>query len=129
MTMPLLSNEDRLVAIGMVEGGLSMSVEAASVPLTALAWASGSSTCPNDFKLKPQGSVITDIQFVSEKESLPSGFYYIAEFLEPTMDGVPFALHPKFDCQPNGNYNYSFTVEKTAADRPQFRSALQSLEA
>ncbi|MGH0150733.1 UNVERIFIED_CONTAM: hypothetical protein FKN15_042860 [Acipenser sinensis] len=60
-----------------------MSVEAASVPLTALAWASGSSTCPNDFKLKPQGSVITDIQFVSEKESLPSGFYYIAEFLEP----------------------------------------------
>ncbi|XP_058863071.1 multivesicular body subunit 12A-like isoform X1 [Acipenser ruthenus] len=279
-----------------------MSVEAASVPLTALAWASGSSTCPNDFKListtfdgsnanfgkgfgmkssyylccssKPQGSVITDIQFVSEKESLPSGFYYIAEFLEPrasvskkkrlcvksvsfntadvavldvqltakskvilphytcigdmngfvlwckkgrvrplpkprsinldmrelslekgeaepqspahnssaasrpvhpnklskrrstleikeavydtgniysisAMDGVPFALHPKFDCQPNGNvplvnlnniqiksitdieneYNYSFTVEKTAADRPQFRSALQSLEA
>ncbi|MGH0126110.1 UNVERIFIED_CONTAM: hypothetical protein FKN15_037291 [Acipenser sinensis] len=61
-----------------------MSVEAASVPLTALAWASGSSTCPNDFKLKPQGSVITDIQFVSEKESLPSGFYYIAEFLEPS---------------------------------------------
>ncbi|XP_041097914.1 multivesicular body subunit 12A [Polyodon spathula] len=284
-----------------------MSAEAASVPLTALAWASGSSTCPSDFKListtfdgssanfgkgfgmkssyylccssKPQGSAIVDIQFVSEKESVPFGFYSIAEFLEPrasiskkkrlcvksvsfntadvavldvqltakskvilphytcigdmngfvlwckkgrvrplpkprsinldvrelslekeeaeprspthnsraasrpshpnkltkrrstleikegvydtgniyrrmflyfsAMDGVPFALHPKFDCQPNGNiplvnlnniqiksitdieneYNYSFAVEKTAADRPQFRSALQSLEA
>ncbi|XP_029989367.1 multivesicular body subunit 12A [Sphaeramia orbicularis] len=81
-------------------------------PLTALAWTSNSSTCPKDFtvisitedgatanftrsfgmksgyylcysKDLSGGMVLSDIQLISDKDSIPHGYCYIAEYLEP----------------------------------------------
>ncbi|XP_069570681.1 multivesicular body subunit 12A [Brachyistius frenatus] len=81
-------------------------------PVTAVAWSSNSSTCPRDFvlisitedgavanftrsfamksgyylcysKALTGGMVVTDIQVISEKDSIPHGYCYIAEHLEP----------------------------------------------
>ncbi|KAM3622803.1 uncharacterized protein V6R79_003351 [Siganus canaliculatus] len=81
-------------------------------PITAVAWTTNSSTCPKDFQLitvtedgaaanftrvfgiksgyylcyskEPAGGmVVTDIRLISDKESIPHGYCYIAEHLEP----------------------------------------------
>ncbi|TWW59532.1 Multivesicular body subunit 12A ESCRT-I complex subunit MVB12A [Takifugu flavidus] len=81
-------------------------------PVTAVAWTSNSSTCPKDFiminvtedgaaanftrsfgmksgyylcfsKDLACGMVVADIQLISDKESIPHGYCYIAEHLEP----------------------------------------------
>ncbi|XP_042341853.1 multivesicular body subunit 12A [Plectropomus leopardus] len=80
-------------------------------PITAVAWTSNSSTCPKDFTLisitedgaaanftrsfamksgyylcyskdLAGGMVVSDIQLISEKDSIPHGYCYIAEHLE-----------------------------------------------
>ncbi|XP_034150442.1 multivesicular body subunit 12A isoform X2 [Esox lucius] len=216
-------------------------------PVTAVAWTSNSASCPKDFNLisstedgvaanftrsfamksgyylcyskEPSGGmVVSDIQVISDKEAIPSGYCFIPEHLEPkasvwkkkrvcvrlvqecsveaavldikvtaksrmmlqhytcignapllppgrkissrrgnlgsndavdkaadnsniygisAIDGVPFALHPKFETQTNdttpvnildniriksfqdieNEYNYTFKVEENAADR------------
>uniref|UniRef100_A0A3Q3C4Y2 Multivesicular body subunit 12A n=1 Tax=Haplochromis burtoni TaxID=8153 RepID=A0A3Q3C4Y2_HAPBU len=81
-------------------------------PVTAVAWASNSGTCPKDFTLisltedgasanftrtfgmksgyylcyskdSAGGMVVTDIRIISDKDSLPHGYCFIAEHLEP----------------------------------------------
>ncbi|XP_051241343.1 multivesicular body subunit 12A isoform X1 [Dicentrarchus labrax] len=81
-------------------------------PITAVAWTSNSSTCPKDYSLisitedgaaanftrsfgmksgyylcyskdLAGGMVVSDIQLISDKDSIPHGFSYIAEHLEP----------------------------------------------
>lgn len=81
-------------------------------PITAVAWTSNTSTCPRDFSLisitedgaaanftrsfgmkagyylcfckdLAGGMVVSDIQLISEKDSIPHGYCYIAEYLEP----------------------------------------------
>lgn len=81
-------------------------------PITAVAWTSNSSTCPRDFSLisitedgaaanftrsfamkagyylcyskeSAGGMVVSDIQLITDKESIPHGCCYIAEHLEP----------------------------------------------
>ncbi|XP_023128148.1 multivesicular body subunit 12A [Amphiprion ocellaris] len=81
-------------------------------PVTSVAWTSNSSTCPKDFSLisitedgasanftrsfgmksgyylcynkdLAGGMVVTDIQVISDKDSIPHGYCYIAEHLEP----------------------------------------------
>ncbi|XP_018583522.1 multivesicular body subunit 12A isoform X2 [Scleropages formosus] len=65
-------------------------------PLTAVAWTSSGSTCPRDFTListthdgatanfnPTGGSVVSDIQLISEKDPMPHGYCYIPEYLEP----------------------------------------------
>ncbi|XP_022045125.1 multivesicular body subunit 12A [Acanthochromis polyacanthus] len=81
-------------------------------PVTSVAWTSNSSTCPKDFSLisitedgasanftrsfgmksgyylcynkdLAGGMVVTDIQVISDKDSIPHGFCYIPEHLEP----------------------------------------------
>ncbi|XP_045902376.1 multivesicular body subunit 12A isoform X1 [Micropterus dolomieu] len=80
-------------------------------PITAVAWTSNSSTCPKDFNLisitedgaaanftrslmksgyylcyskdLTGGMVVADIQLISEKDSIPHGYCFIAEHLEP----------------------------------------------
>uniref|UniRef100_H2UAV3 Multivesicular body subunit 12A n=1 Tax=Takifugu rubripes TaxID=31033 RepID=H2UAV3_TAKRU len=82
-------------------------------PVTAVAWTSNASTCPKDFiminvtedgaaanftrsfgmksgyylcfsKDLACGMVVADIQLISDKESIPHGYCYIAEHLEPS---------------------------------------------
>ncbi|XP_044046756.1 multivesicular body subunit 12A isoform X2 [Siniperca chuatsi] len=81
-------------------------------PITAVAWTSNTSTCPRDFNLisitedgaaanftrsfamksgyylcyskdLAGGMVVSDIQLISDKDSIPHGYCYIAEHLEP----------------------------------------------
>ncbi|XP_030287381.1 multivesicular body subunit 12A [Sparus aurata] len=81
-------------------------------PITAVAWTSNTGTCPKDFNLisitedgaaanftrsfgmksgyylcyskdLAGGMVVTDIQLISDKESIPHGYCYITEHLEP----------------------------------------------
>ncbi|XP_064819336.1 multivesicular body subunit 12A-like [Oncorhynchus masou masou] len=81
-------------------------------PVTAVAWASNSSTCPKDFNLisitedgaaanftrsfamkagyylcyskdMSGGMVVSDVQVISDKETVPHGYCYIPEHLEP----------------------------------------------
>lgn len=81
-------------------------------PITAVAWTSNSSTCPKDFSLisitedgatanftrsfgmksgyylcynkdLSGGMVVTDIQLLTDKDSIPHGYCYISEHLEP----------------------------------------------
>ncbi|TKS68985.1 Multivesicular body subunit 12A ESCRT-I complex subunit MVB12A [Collichthys lucidus] len=53
-------------------------------PITAVAWTSNSSTCPKDFTPDMAGGmVVSDIQLITDKESIPHGYCYIAEHLEP----------------------------------------------
>ncbi|XP_063332706.1 multivesicular body subunit 12A [Pelmatolapia mariae] len=81
-------------------------------PVTAVAWASNSGTCPKDFTLisltedgasanftrtfgmksgyylcfskdSAGGMVVSDIRILSDKDSLPHGYCFIAEHLEP----------------------------------------------
>uniref|UniRef100_A0A3Q3XBV1 Multivesicular body subunit 12A n=1 Tax=Mola mola TaxID=94237 RepID=A0A3Q3XBV1_MOLML len=81
-------------------------------PITALAWTSNTGTCPKDFimisltedgmaanftrsfgmksgyylcysKDLAGGMVVSDIQLISDKDSIPHGYCYIAEHLEP----------------------------------------------
>ncbi|MFT7802605.1 multivesicular body subunit 12A isoform X3 [Arapaima gigas] len=81
-------------------------------PLTAVAWTSNSSTCPKDFTViavtqdgatanfvrgfgvkagyylcystsPAGGSVVADVQLISDKDIIPPGYSYISEFLEP----------------------------------------------
>ncbi|CAL1601794.1 unnamed protein product [Knipowitschia caucasica] len=81
-------------------------------PITAVAWTSNTSTCPKDFTLisitedgaaanftrsfamrsgyylcyskdLTGGMVVSDVQLISEKDSIPHGYCYIAEHLEP----------------------------------------------
>uniref|UniRef100_A0A3B4F1N4 Multivesicular body subunit 12A n=1 Tax=Pundamilia nyererei TaxID=303518 RepID=A0A3B4F1N4_9CICH len=81
-------------------------------PVTAVAWASNSGTCPKDFTLisltedgasanftrtfgmksgyylcyskdSAGGMVVSDIRIISDKDSLPHGYCFIAEHLEP----------------------------------------------
>lgn len=81
-------------------------------PVTAVAWTSNSSTCPKEFTLisitedgatanftrsfgmksgyylcyskdLSGGMVLSDIQLISDKDSIPHGYCYIAEHLEP----------------------------------------------
>lgn len=81
-------------------------------PITAVAWTSNTSTCPKDFTLisitedgsaanftrsfamksgyylcyskeLAGGMVVSDIQLISDKDSIPHGYTYIAEHLEP----------------------------------------------
>lgn len=81
-------------------------------PVTALAWTSNSGTCPKDFTLisitedgstanftrsfamksgyylcyckdLTGGMVVSDIQIISDKDSIPHGYCFIAEHLEP----------------------------------------------
>ncbi|KAK7165580.1 hypothetical protein R3I93_005598 [Phoxinus phoxinus] len=85
---------------------------ASSRPITAVAWASNSTTCPSHFNLIGQtedggsanfirgfamksgyflcytkdlsgGMVVADVQLKSDKESIPPGYCYIPEYLEP----------------------------------------------
>lgn len=88
-------------------------IDHASVrPITAVAWTSNTSTCPKDFSLisitedgaaanftrsfamksgyylcyskdMAGGMVLSDIRLISDKESIPHGYCYIAEHLEP----------------------------------------------
>ncbi|XP_068178022.1 multivesicular body subunit 12A [Antennarius striatus] len=91
---------------------MSLMERGAVRPITAVAWTSNSSTCPKDFNLisitedgavanftrsfgmksgyylcyskdLEGGMVVTDIQVISDKESIPHGYCYIAEHLEP----------------------------------------------
>ncbi|KAF7223756.1 multivesicular body subunit 12A [Nothobranchius furzeri] len=81
-------------------------------PVTGLAWTSNSGTCPKNFTLisftedgatanfvrgfaiksgyylcyskdLTDGKVVSDIQIISEKDSIPQGYFAIAEYLEP----------------------------------------------
>ncbi|XP_029949096.1 multivesicular body subunit 12A-like isoform X1 [Salarias fasciatus] len=81
-------------------------------PITGVAWTSNTGTCPKDFSLisiteegaaanftrsfgmksgyylcyskdLTGGMVVSDIQIISEKDSIPHGYCYIAEHLEP----------------------------------------------
>lgn len=80
-------------------------------PITAVAWTSNTGTCPKDFTLISitedgsaanftrsfvkagyylcyskdiaGGMVVSDIQLISEKDSIPHGYCFIAEHLEP----------------------------------------------
>ncbi|KAI3352939.1 hypothetical protein L3Q82_019519, partial [Scortum barcoo] len=81
-------------------------------PITAVAWTSNTSTCPKDFNLisitedgaaanftrsfgmksgyylcyskeLSGGMVVSDIQLISDKDSIPHGYCYISEHLEP----------------------------------------------
>uniref|UniRef100_A0A3Q3FF32 Multivesicular body subunit 12A n=1 Tax=Labrus bergylta TaxID=56723 RepID=A0A3Q3FF32_9LABR len=81
-------------------------------PITAVAWTSNTGTCPKDFTLisitedgaaanftrsfgmksgyylcyckdLAGGMVVSDIQLISDKDSIPHGYCYIAEHLEP----------------------------------------------
>lgn len=81
-------------------------------PITAVAWTSNSSTSPKDFTLisitedgaaanftrsfaiksgyylcyskdLTGGMVVSDVQLISDKDSIPHGYCYIAEYLEP----------------------------------------------
>ncbi|XP_026102981.1 multivesicular body subunit 12A-like [Carassius auratus] len=83
-----------------------------SRPITAVAWASNTSTCPGQYSLITQtedgasanfirgfalkagyylcyskdlsaGLVVTDVQVITDKEAIPHGYCYIPEFLEP----------------------------------------------
>ncbi|KAK7160973.1 hypothetical protein R3I94_003827 [Phoxinus phoxinus] len=85
---------------------------ASSRPITAVAWASNSTTCPSHFNLIGQtedggsanfirgfamksgyflcytkdlsgGMVVADVLLKSDKESIPPGYCYIPEYLEP----------------------------------------------
>ncbi|KAK6301008.1 hypothetical protein J4Q44_G00291060 [Coregonus suidteri] len=101
---------------GTVAGGRMSLMEHGGVapirPVTAVAWASNSSTCPKDFNLisitedgaaanftrsfamksgyylcyskdMSGGMVVSDVQVISEKETVPHGYCYIPEHLEP----------------------------------------------
>ncbi|KAI7811099.1 multivesicular body subunit 12A [Triplophysa rosa] len=86
-------------------------LEASSRPITAVAWASNTSTCPSHFSLINQtedggsanfsrgfglksgyylcysrdlsgGMVVADVQVISDKETIPHGYCYIPEYLE-----------------------------------------------
>ncbi|XP_070683873.1 multivesicular body subunit 12A [Pempheris klunzingeri] len=81
-------------------------------PIAAVAWTSNSSTCPKDYNLisitedgatanftrsfgmksgyylcyskdLAGGMVVSDIQLISDKDAIPHGYCYIAEYLEP----------------------------------------------
>ncbi|KAG7460313.1 hypothetical protein MATL_G00219840 [Megalops atlanticus] len=83
-----------------------------SLPVTAVAWTSNSTTCPKDFSLISMtqdgaaanfvrgfgmksgyylcfstnaagGMVVSDIQIITDKEPIPHGYCYIPEYLEP----------------------------------------------
>lgn len=85
---------------------------ASSRPITAVAWASNTTTCPSHFNLISQtedggsanfirgfamksgyflcytkdlsgGMVVADVLLMSDKESIPHGYCYIPEYLEP----------------------------------------------
>ncbi|XP_036409352.1 multivesicular body subunit 12A-like [Megalops cyprinoides] len=85
---------------------------ALSLPVTAVAWTSNSTTCPKDFSLISMtqdgtaanfvrgfgiksghylcfstntagGMVVSDIQIITDKEPIPHGYCYIPEYLEP----------------------------------------------
>ncbi|XP_072240588.1 multivesicular body subunit 12A [Leuresthes tenuis] len=91
---------------------MSLMEHGTSRPVTAVAWTSNSSTLPKDFTLigltedgasanftrsfgmksgyylcynkdLTGGMVVSDIQIISEKDSIPHGYCYIAEHLEP----------------------------------------------
>ncbi|XP_028316011.1 multivesicular body subunit 12A [Gouania willdenowi] len=91
---------------------MSLMERGAVRPVTAVAWTSNTSTCPKDFTLisitedgatanftrsfamrsgyylcyskdLTGGSVVSDIQVISDKDSIPHGYCYIAEHLEP----------------------------------------------
>ncbi|RVE75592.1 hypothetical protein OJAV_G00000530 [Oryzias javanicus] len=90
---------------------MSINQQVTSRPVTAVAWTSNSSTCPKDFTMinitedgvaanfsrsfgiksgyylcyskdLAGGMVVTDIQIITEKESIPHGYCYIAEHLD-----------------------------------------------
>ncbi|XP_068607341.1 multivesicular body subunit 12A [Brachionichthys hirsutus] len=92
--------------------GMSLMERGAVRPIAAVAWTSNGGTCPKDFSLisitedgavanftrsfamksgyylcyskdLEGGMVVTDIQVISDKESIPHGYCYIAEHLEP----------------------------------------------
>ncbi|KAF7654924.1 hypothetical protein LDENG_00063250 [Lucifuga dentata] len=94
------------------KSGMSFTEHGAGRPITAVAWTSNSSTCPKDFMLisiteggasanftrsfgmksgyylcyskdLSGGMVVSDIQIISDKDSIPHGYCYIAEHLEP----------------------------------------------
>ncbi|XP_077054589.1 multivesicular body subunit 12A [Siphateles boraxobius] len=85
---------------------------ASSRPITGVAWASNTSTCPSHFNMISQtedggsanfirgfamksgyflcytkdlsgGMVVADVLLMSDKESIPNGYSYIPEYLEP----------------------------------------------
>ncbi|KAK9981849.1 hypothetical protein ABG768_001373 [Culter alburnus] len=89
------------------------SSSASSRPITAVAWASNATTCPSHFTLISMtedgasanfirgfaiksgglflcyskdlsgGMVVADVQLISDKETIPHGYCYIPEYLEP----------------------------------------------
>ncbi|XP_042290794.1 multivesicular body subunit 12A [Thunnus maccoyii] len=93
-------------------GRMSLMEHGGVRPITAVAWTSNTSTCPKDFTLisitedgatanftrsfgmksgyyicyskdLSGGMVVSDIQLMSDKDSIPHGYCYIAEHLEP----------------------------------------------
>ncbi|XP_043970435.1 multivesicular body subunit 12A isoform X2 [Gambusia affinis] len=53
------------------------------LPLTAVAWTSNTGCCPKDFVLDLKSSVVvSDIQVISDKDTIPHGYSYIREFLD-----------------------------------------------
>nr|XP_023651431.1 multivesicular body subunit 12A [Paramormyrops kingsleyae] len=85
---------------------------ASCLPITAIAWTSNSGTCPKDFSIisttqdggaanfvrgfgvksgyflcysknAAGGNIVADIQVISEKETIPHGYCYIPEYMEP----------------------------------------------
>ncbi|XP_076004294.1 multivesicular body subunit 12A [Genypterus blacodes] len=93
-------------------GGMSLMEPGRARPVTAVAWTSNTSTCPKDFTLinitedgasanftrtfgiksgyyfcyckdLSGGMVVSDIQVMSDRDSIPHGYCYIAEHLEP----------------------------------------------
>ncbi|XP_034544823.1 multivesicular body subunit 12A isoform X2 [Notolabrus celidotus] len=93
-------------------GTMSLMERGSVRPITAVAWTSNTSTCPKDFTLisitedgaaanftrsfgmrsgyylcyckdLSGGMVLSDIQLITERDSIPHGYCYIAEYLEP----------------------------------------------
>ncbi|KAI2668893.1 Multivesicular body subunit 12A [Labeo rohita] len=53
-------------------------------PITAVAWASNNTSCPGQFILDLSGGmVVADVKVITDKETIPHGYCYIPEFLEP----------------------------------------------
>ncbi|KAM4594824.1 multivesicular body subunit 12A [Fundulus diaphanus] len=91
---------------------MSLNVQGKVPPLTAVAWTSNAGSCPKDFTLinitedgaaanftrsfamksgyylcyskdLKDGVVVSDIQILSDKDSIPHGYSYITEYLDP----------------------------------------------
>ncbi|XP_074836442.1 multivesicular body subunit 12A isoform X3 [Carettochelys insculpta] len=57
----------------------------AQTPLTGVAWAASTGAAPAGWTTPSLGTVVADVQILSEKTPLPPGYVYIREFLEPRM--------------------------------------------